>query len=413
MTLPENMSELQSLRFFSQEYGKFRKEVFNYFNRDILPNTTAMLDPMSGGAPLLPIAQTLGVQTVFSDMLPVHYYVNRAKNIEVWRAAKTFEKINKTQFQSVLYDCLSEVGNTRLIVSDGWFPEEVLIGLLTAWEKTEKYPELVATLLKALILLSLRGMSSVWTTQQNHYWHRPGGLTSDIPIEEVISQAVGKFRSLWNFYDSVVLSDFLSPSSECLLEDVTAINLNREFDTIITSPPYPNRFDYLRMFGPELYFLSKAPGEHQSNMDISPIASNSVVNFFPSEEEIQYIAGYSKSAEVFLCDVAKLGKERENNYYHRYFSLYYLRLFKAIESMVSVLSRSGSIFIVAQDNIHRGELNPLVACCEECLSALDLGIIDNNQQRWLRSHQGTRNISKRHPVLVKRHKEVVVGAKRL
>ncbi|MFA6147001.1 MAG: hypothetical protein WC899_02200 [bacterium] len=407
MTKSSKIKEPYDGRFFPQEYGRFRKDILIHFVLNVLNGTRSVFDPMAGSAPLLPVAQASGVATVLSDMLPVHYYVNKAKTINVWREAATFERKRKMSISDVILECLSEVGDTRLLVSDDWFPREIFDGLRLAWKKTDDYPGLMPFLLKGLLLLSLRGMASFWTTQRNCYWHRPGGLTSAVPLQGFIGDPVDKFRQLWKYYDSNVSPEFTPPRSEFFICDAAEFRVRKRFQTIITSPPYPNRFDYSRMFGPELSFLSQVPGEHQDWMNLRPIGTNSVRGFVPTLTDTQYIASHSRSAAKFLAHVAKRGKKRESDYYYKYFMLYYLKLFRTIENMVHLLSINGTIYIVVQENMHRDELNPLGKCCTECLSSL--GLKTDADLKWLVGHQGRRNINS---VYIKQHREFIVRATR-
>ncbi len=402
-------NSISDFRFFPQEYARFRKDILEHFVRDVLPTTRVLLDPMAGTASLLPYCQKMGISSYYSEILPVHKYVNSAKTLEVWKCIADYEKLSHNSIKNFIMDFFSHFGETSLLITDSWFHDQALESLRFAWQESNGLEEKFPDFIKAVILLTVRSFSSTWSSTSNAYWHRPGGISLHKPLEEIVSEIMASFRKLWQFYgdpDSPLHSTPVSFQTS----DAKSVFCDEPVDTIITSPPYPNRFDYARMFGPELFFLEEVGACKIEEITSKQIATNSVRHYFPSDDELGYLYSRSESLQDFLEQVLKLGKKKEKNYYHRYFVRYYLDLFTTIDYLCGLLSESGSIHFVVQNNIHRGELNELAVYSAECLAANGLKV--DHSFRKLRRHQGTRNISKEHSVLVKKHHEIIIKAER-
>lgn len=396
-------------KFFPQEYGKFRVDILDHFVKDVLPSTKVLLDPMGGTASLLPYCQKMGITSYYSDIIPVHTFVNKAKTIAALKSVVDFEKSEKTAIDAFLADFFGHIGDTSLLISDSWFHDDALESLRTAWKSSEEYEEGVSIFIKAVILLTVRSFSSSWSSTSNAYWHRPGGISLHKSLGEIIPEILARFRKLWQFYE-VSGTPELQVSASFQTCSAKSYVSPESPDTIITSPPYPNRFDYARMFGPELFFMSKVGECSPDEIKLAEIATNSVKGYFPSEQELDYLTSRSELLRDFIDQVYKLGKARENHYYYRYFVKYYVDLFETIDHLCRQLAEKGSIHFVVQNNIHRGELNSLADYCADCLSFNGLKV--DNAFRKLRRHQGTRNISKEHSVLVKKHHEIIIRAER-
>ena len=409
MILASSENELTDFRFLPQEYGKYRKDILEHFVCNVLPSTRVLLDPLAGTASLLPYCQKMGISSYYSEILPVHKYVNSAKTLEVWKCIVAYEKSSHNSIENFIMDFFSHFGETSLLISDSWFHDEALASLRLAWQASDGLEEKFSDFIKAVILLTVRSYSSTWSSTSNAYWHRPGGISLHKPLEEIVSEIMARFRKLWQFYgdpDSflhTILASFQT-------NDAKSVSCDEPVDTIITSPPYPNRFDYARMFGPELFFLEEVGACKIEEITSKQIATNSVRHYFPSDDELDYLYSRSESLQDFLEQVLKLGKKKEKNYYHRYFVKYYLDLFRTIDHLSGLLSEKGTIHFVVQNNIHRGELNALTDYSAECLAANGLKV--DHSFRKLRRHQGTRNISKEHSILVKKHHEIIIKAER-
>jgi len=128
MTLASSDNKLSDFRFFPQEYGRYRKDILEHFVRDVLPSTRVLLDPMAGTASLLPYCQKMGISSYYSEILPVHKYVNSAKTLEVWKCIVAYERSSHNSIEDFIMDFFSHFGETSLLITDSWFHDDRQFG---------------------------------------------------------------------------------------------------------------------------------------------------------------------------------------------------------------------------------------------------------------------------------------------
>jgi hypothetical protein len=75
-----------------------------------------------------------------------------------------------------------------------------------------------------------------------------------------------------------------------------------------------------------------------------------------------------------------------------------------------MLAPGGSFYVVTQNNIHRGELNDLNGFVFEYF--LTQGLDVTRVFHKVRPHQGRRNISADHPLVLKKQEEVMIRAQK-
>jgi hypothetical protein len=66
----------RKIKLLDSEYATFRKEVLDYFCKNVLNEPCVLYDPMAGSASLLPMLENDGYISFFNDLLPLHYFIN-------------------------------------------------------------------------------------------------------------------------------------------------------------------------------------------------------------------------------------------------------------------------------------------------------------------------------------------------
>jgi hypothetical protein len=187
--------------------------------------------------------------------------------------------------------------------------------------------------------------------------------------------------------------------------DVQRLSLPSRFDTVITSPPYCNRFDALKAYAPELKFL-EAVGCGVAGADM--IGTNRVRDYPSAEEDLEYIAQVAPKAMGFLRHTQAKTREGESDYYTRCYARFYGSLFRALSNVLRLVQRPGRFYVVVQDNIHRGKMNhmgPFV-----CDFFRRLGWRTAVLRKFLRHHMGMQNVSRQDPLVVPKHYEYIIEA---
>jgi hypothetical protein len=397
---------INKVKILHKEYSSYRCDIVEYLVKEIIPYAKSFLDPMSGTAPLIPYLYGNIEKAYFNDLIPLHKHINAAKTYEIYKGITKLTNAHPQLIKKELQRCLKGLERKQLIISDDWIPDSVLEILSRAWLQTKNYDIPISIFMKAIILLCVRPFSSISRSEKNATWYRPGGMSTHLDLDEILAVNINKYTDYYTYFYAAMKTggraQFAFSSG-----DAVDLKLKEKVDLIITSPPYANRYDCTRMFAPELYFLSNIDeGEDISILKKDILASNVVTDFIGFDQELIFIKKISPKTFEFLINVEKKKREKEKSYYLRYFTKYYLKLFRTFDNLLSFLHRDGKMYIVVQNNIHRGELNATDDFIIDFFQKK--GLIANKAMSKLRSHQGRRNISSLHPLVLKKHIETII-----
>ncbi len=393
------------VRLLPTEYGTFRKDIRDFLREEALRGAKRVMDPMAGTAPFIPDVEKGGLVGHFNDILPVYYYLNQAKTCDVFQAFRATEKQDEGFVLRELLRCLDGLKRKRWVISEKWIEDTILDCLLRAWQRASDYQKPIAKIMRAAILLCVRPYSSC-TASGNTTWLKPGGISTGEKLSSVVETSLQRFR---RFYEAHYADAPLPRKTACRISCKPAIDLSvrKTFDVIFTSPPYPNRFEPVRAYGPELYFL-QATG-HDLNLEFL-LGTTKVKGYDFYHQDRDFILRASPRTIRFLDDVRKKARKGENDYYLRYFGRYYAGLYRTLDHVIPLMAPSSRFFVATQDNVHRGELNSMAEFL--CDFFRTRGLRAQIPFCRPRTHQGRRNISARYPLAMKTHRECVVEARR-
>jgi len=403
-------------KLLPQEYSSFRPDVITYLVQN-LPEHDTLLDPMAGTAPLLPFTDAQGRSAHFCDLLPIHFYLNSIKTIDVYKAYRRRKQRNRRFLNQLISSLLSPLASSAFSVSDGWLHNDIEGALCKAWRRSSRYSPEICKILRASLILSVRHFSS-FSTSANTTWMKMGGICKVASIDSVAKEVAHRIE---RFYDQTYMhfsSSELANSSNCSIElgNAGILKLEKKRYILVTSPSYPNRYDSVQAYYPELYFLHRAAlCPHPLTIKTQILASNKVDDFEMSQDLLSMVQSRSPSAFVFIeaarKNVPKDRVRKENDYYFRYYLRYYSDLFSCLNNIDQYTQPGSEYFLVVQTNIHRGEVNNIHDVLIEYFQSS--GFESRIIKSWPRSHQGRRNISRHHPLVLKKHQESVVWARKV
>lgn len=279
-----------------------------------------ILDPFSGAGTTLLAAKEKGIPCTGYDLSPLAVLASNAKT-----AVFSLERLEKSW--RVLDRALEQVGAETMI---------------------RTYPELVRKALpdgrlEALDAIAVRIEKMDCSVPERDFFRL--ALIAVIPR---FSQAVangGWLRWLNQGAGAETILDSFRARVEMMLSDVRDTRLSRKnswkagiadarklpahdaaYSAVITSPPYPNRHDYTRVFGIELMFLFLDWGKNRalrqqsfhSHPEARPKRPASAKKYNPPmalEEEIrnlkdmriqQMLRGYFLDMHLCLCEIARV-----------------------------------------------------------------------------------------------------------
>jgi len=392
---------MSKFKILSNEYGSFRTEIQEFFKRR-LKKPSVILDPMAGTAPLIPFFETHGHTAYLNDIMPIHFFINKAKTYEVFQH---YHRQGFNWYVEQLLHCMNSLEKKVSIISDKWIDDSILSGLIQAWHAAEKYDENSATLLKATILLCVRPYSSI-TKSKNPTWLKYGGISSNKDLKEIIIDSLTRYDQYYKHYYG---SAHITKKGECIFTTLDAVELDlpQKVDFILTSPWYCNRIDPIVLYGPENHFLS-ALGYTFPEHNL--VSTPKVRDYNELASDFERLTARSKYAQDFLTKIKDSNIPDDPGYYLKYYTRYFATLYKVMDMVSSHLSTKGKMYIILQDNIHRGELIEIDRVLSELFK------VNRWKSRvvktWERPHHGLRNISRNHAFVKPKHFEKILLLRR-
>ncbi|OQX61600.1 MAG: hypothetical protein B5M51_07535 [Anaerolinea sp. 4484_236] len=254
------------------------EKFFNEF--DIKPGQK-VLDPFAGSCTTLLVAKTLGIDSIGIELLPhCHLAWKMKSNVDQYNIVEVDELILDIQNHDTQETNLSF---GHLTITESAFPKENEKDLLSyiEFEQCFNGNEKLRTLYKAALMNILEDISYTRKDGQYLRWdsrakkiidrnkirvsrgQKPikGIDKGEIPsVKELLVKNLQKIR---NDIKELQKKDF-PESSHKLLEGNTLHILptlgENQFDIVITSPPYANRYDYTRTYALELAYLDVGDG---------------------------------------------------------------------------------------------------------------------------------------------------------
>jgi hypothetical protein len=324
-------------KLFLHEYASFREDILQYIVGK-MSNGSALLDPMAGTAPLLPFAESRGIESHFCDLLPVHYFINSAKTIDVFISYRDKEIRDKNYLRDKIIELIKPL-NAGLKISADWIDKYVVDAYGESWKSTSRFSPTIRKLLQAALILSVRYFSSFSTTG-NATWIKRGGMASGESTFAVADLIASRIK---NYFDKAYSHPSFANGeirSQCnlYLSSSSELRLPKKKYVVITSPAFANRYDYIQAYFPELFLLHHIAGcPDPSDLKKRILGTNCVKGFEVTLHELDIIKGHSPSALEFVSNIKEKVSKRqvrsENYYYFRYFVRYYIQLFESLDKL--------------------------------------------------------------------------------
>ncbi len=365
-----------------------------------LGRPATLYDPMAGTAPLLPQAQRLGCPTVFNDLNALHFFINQAKGLASCRLWLTR---GDAFFRESVAALLRDVDDCPRTPTDSWIQPDVLEVLVRAWRAADCPPSAEGRIIQAMLVSVVRRFASYFRTQ-NPTWIKPGGLRRACSSEDAAVEAC----RLWGDYYAAAYgsaSAEAAPDAVFTCHDASLVTPTVPVDVVMTSPPFPNRVDWDRLYAPEHFFLDAVGVPHVKR---SFVGTTMVVPYETFEPDYLFVCDRSDYVRDLLDQVRdrQIKHERNSDYYVKYFTRYFSGIFRVFDRASSALCSHGAdIFYVVQDNVHRGLQIDLGRCIADSLESR--GYRADVDTEWERHHLGLRNVSKQHRAVSPKQRESI------
>lgn len=260
-----------------------------------------VLDPFSGGGTTLLACKELGINSKGFDILPFSVFLSNVKT------RSYSPKVLQAAFDNFKMEKPTRVANgislPDIVIVDKAFSKKVQKELLEIRQQIEKIPDRKTRDFFKLGLLSI--LESVSKTS------KAGGFLR-IVSKNVHAKSVRRFflAKVETMIDDVKKFNQVQTAGKVItdaqLSDSREFLTKKKFDAIITSPPYPNRHDYTRIYGLELML-----GFVKSDKEMKKIRYDTLRSHVEAKKKFAK-TDYEQPARVTRL-VAKIKKNGMNN----------------------------------------------------------------------------------------------------
>ena len=257
----------------------FSEELVRHLLTTIPSTKGVLLDPFVGSGTALQVASELGWKTKGIELLPVGVYVTKMR----WLARKVdvavfYEAINQLLQQNFLDYADSKYSLNHIRITHGAFPlqeEQQLAGYIACCHQLIENEDIRELLLFGAFCV-LEEISYTRKDGQYLRWdERSGRSQGAIPfnkgriftfreaieqkLRQMLTDMKGRPTQAYLFDEDELSKSSINHTMPELyegscLEILSTIEAN-SVDTVLTSPPYANRYDYTRTYALELVYL--------------------------------------------------------------------------------------------------------------------------------------------------------------
>lgn len=228
-----------------------------------------------------------------------------------------------------------------------------------------------------------------YTASDNLTWLKRGGLQTSFSIYPALFAALHQ----WIAYAADASKRFRGVSPGRLHIDIMNaesgnLGEGRLPNLIVTSPPYANRLDYTRLWGPELEVFAAMAGLDTSSVKSDQIGTTVVTKRRPTTADISSLPNFIQHVlEAIRSDGAHKASE---SYYHPFFANYAFSLHNGFKHIGQRLQRNGHIVVFIRDTIRKDVLFPAGKLVEETLKSVGVDEIVEKKEVIIRHHVGLR-----------------------
>jgi DNA modification methylase len=322
---------------FSSELVSNVLSMFNLSKRDLV------FDPFCGGGTTLIKAKIEGLNSYGLDITPFSAFISNAltTNYSPKKIKDDFKKINLNINPKV------EIPNVPILTKS--FSDNTLKYIFSVRNSINELDKPSQNFYLLVLLSILNGISKA---------KKSGGFLRITNQRKVTLQTVKNefFKTYERFIQDLNVIKYKKVQSEAILGDARAYPpkiANMEFDAIITSPPYPNRHDYTRIFALELLV-----GFLNSNDELKKLRYETLRSHVEAKQKYNG-DGYVKPKKLHELLSSLEERELNNQQITSTISGYFEDMYLCLKQMHAVLKRGKYIGMVVSNVRFAGLMIPV------------------------------------------------------
>lgn len=247
---PQRNQTIPIHSWYTFKHGYSRDLVINLIQSLNLSKGSWVLDPFCGSGTTLLTCKEMAIRSRGFDILPFSVFLSNVKVAEY----------DATQLTGQLHDIMGSLDNSYhqqdrlpdIPLIEKAFRPEVKAELLVLKRKIEDIPD---HKMKSFLNLAFLGiLESVSNTSKSGGFLRL--VNRQVSPRDVGKLFLSKAESMINDLSRYAIQhkEEKSVSSLAKIGDARRLHTSRKYDAVVTSPPYPNRHDYTRIYSLEMVF---------------------------------------------------------------------------------------------------------------------------------------------------------------
>jgi len=327
-------------RWYIYKHGYSRKLVHEIISLLGLKKGQKVLDPFCGGGTTLLATSELHIKCVGYDIMPFAVFVSNSKLLRPSvRDIETYER----KFLHMTSHLTEEAANFDVITIQKAFDESTLNLLLNIKERVEGIRnDDVRSVLKLAFLKTVDFASKA---------KKSGGFL------RISKQRCPSERAIIDHFNETVLmikSDIqnneihVNGNAQAYLGDSRDLPNGQTFDAVISSPPYPNRHDYTRV-----YLLEEILGFSESNSEIKKLRYRTLRSHVEARKQFD-ADGYEQPQELKRILNRLNNRELNNENIVEMLKGYFEDMYLTFKGIKRVLKRGGKVAFVISNARYAG-----------------------------------------------------------
>jgi len=303
-----------------------------------------VLDPFCGGGTTLLACKEMGINSIGLDILPFSVFLTNTKT-------RTYDPVALKKYLG-RFD-----GGNKYIAKNVSLPDIEIINKAFSGGVKQKLLYLKHQISRIrdvetrnFYMLGLLGiLEKVSNTEKAGGFLRI--VKKNVPAKNVVPKFLEKIEKMIDDVEKFNKElEFVNATSNAELADSRKFSSGRKFDAIITSPPYPNRHDYTRIYGLEMIFDFV-----KNNDELKRIRYDTLRSHVEARKRFES-SGYEKPAIIDRI-VARVKKAGVNNSkVPEMIEGYFEDMFLSLVQMQKHLKPGGKIALVVS-NVRFGGVN--------------------------------------------------------
>ena len=352
--------------FYSRTYGGYTRQQIEFI-KDVVGcvKGKTILDPMAGQAFVISTWPFEGANVWIGDIDPSMLFLASMRKPSIIA--------NRHDFADSLKKKLTKVNRKKrncnsLRYFDSWIASSIakdLSDLASLMEiglfanpydySPEFWDDNDLTIFEiGIVLLAARELTCYRTTD-NRTWLRPGGRMKEIRIRPAILRALEKWLA---FAEGVAEdhADNLRPgrfNAQRMNAAAGEFSSAPRPTTIVTSPPYANRLEYTKMWGPETEVLAAI-----CSKSTDQIRRNQIGTTLVKEQSLRDLglANLPKKTKKVLEKIRTDTAKYSESYYYPFFQMYAQSMASATRHMAEKLRKKGKLIVIVRDTVRKDQL---------------------------------------------------------